>query len=76
VLVRLANPARAETEITVSFERVGGPQREGRVLTVPPQPRYRTVARTSPRIFRPGSYRAVVRTRSGAVLGEVEFEVT
>lgn len=76
VLVRLANRGRASTEIVVSFERVGGPQRAGRTLTVAPQVRYRTVARTAPRVFTPGRYRAVVRTQSGETLGEAQFDIT
>jgi hypothetical protein len=75
-LVRLNNATRAATEITVSFERVGGAVRAGRTLNVAAQARYRTVARTAGRVFAPGRYRAVVRTQGGQELGALEFDVT
>ena len=79
VVVRIENPTGAEQDIRVAFERaeetaVAG-ARGGVALHIPASPRYRTVARTSTNRA-PGRWRAVVRNAEGAVIGQVEFEIT
>lgn len=80
VMVRVANSTGAEADITVTFERAEGTAADGAgtggvTLHIPASRRYRTVARTS--TSRPaGRYRAVVRTEDGAVISQVEFEIT
>ena len=79
VVVRIENPTRAEQDIRVAFERAEGTAapgaRGGVALHLPASPRYRTVARTSTNRA-PGRWRAVVRNAEGAVIGQVEFEIT
>lgn len=79
VVVRIENPTRAEQDIRVAFERAEGTAapgaRGGVALHIPASPRYRTVARTSTNRA-PGRWRAVVRNAEGAVIGQVEFEIT
>ena len=80
VVVRVQNTTGAEADIRVTFERAEGTATDGAgtggvELHIPASRRYRTVARTS--TSRPaGHYRAVVRTAEGAVIGQVEFEIT
>ena len=80
VMVRVQNTTGAEADIRVTFERAEGTASDGATtggveLHIPASRRYRTVARTS--TSRPaGRYRAVVRTADGAVIGQVEFEIT
>jgi hypothetical protein len=79
VVVRIENPTRAEQDVRVAFERAEGTAapgaRGGVALHIPASPRYRTVARTSTNRA-PGRWRAVVRSAEGAVIGQVEFEIT
>ena len=42
-VVQVQNPARTETRVRVSLERVDGPTRSGVLLDIPARPRYRTV---------------------------------
>lgn len=80
VVVRLTNSSGAEQDVRVSFERdEGEPSAStapgGVALHIPASRRYRTVARgTTNRP--PGSYRAVVRTSEGEVIGSVDFTIT
>jgi len=79
VIIRLANPTGAESDIHVSFESdVGEPAATGTAgglaLHVPAGRRYRTFARATTN--RPaGAYRAVVRDDAGALLSSVDFTI-
>ncbi|MEC7518739.1 MAG: hypothetical protein VYE22_02685 [Myxococcota bacterium] len=74
-VVQVQNPARTETRVRVSLERVDGPTRSGVLLDIPARPRYRTVARFVARQA-PGRYRVVVRTEDGTELSSTELTIS
>ena len=74
-VVQVQNPARTETRVRVSLERVDGPARSGVLLDIPARPRYRTVARFVARQA-PGRYRVVVRTEDGTELSSTELTIS
>ena len=71
--IRLNNPSRTETTIRVAFVREGATGSGGVELTIPAQPRYRTLARTGTR--GPGRYRVVVYDAAGVELSSASYEV-
>jgi len=75
VFLRLENSSNAESELQVTFERVGV-EHTGRPikLRVPASPRYVTFARTGTR-YLPGRYQAVIRTPDGQTLGRAEYDL-
>ena len=75
VFIRLENADRTETELHVTFERVGVEHTGHPIkLRVPASPRYVTFARTGTR-YLPGRYQAVVRTPDGQMLGRAEYDL-
>lgn len=79
VIIRLANPTGAESDIHVSFERDEGEpsatgSASGLALHVPASRRYRTFARATTN-RPPGAYRAVVRDDEGSLLSSVDFTI-
>jgi len=76
--IRASNRTGAESAVLVTWESSANPvsgARGGVRLTVPPSPRFRTYARTAAQ-REAGSYRCVVRSEDGDVLGSAEFTLT
>ena len=72
--VDVANPEKAQGEITVEFQPPKGSARGNVTLKVGESERYRTWAFT--RLAKdPGSWRAVVKNDRGEILAEESFEV-
>ncbi|MCA9615966.1 MAG: DUF2914 domain-containing protein [Sandaracinus sp.] len=71
--IRLNNPSRAETTIRVAFVREGASGSRGVELSVPAQPRYRTMARTGTRGA--GRYRVVVYDAEDREIATANYEV-
>jgi hypothetical protein len=72
----VSNPAREESELTVSWKRgADGQELGGVTLEVGAQPRWRTWAYHS-YFKRPGSYSAIVRNAQGEVIGRAPFVLT
>jgi hypothetical protein len=76
--IRAQNRTGADATLLVSWENAEGEPsraRGGTHLTVPARPSFRTYARTV--VARdPGSYRCVVRSEDGAVLGSASFSIS
>lgn len=77
--IRASNRTGADTTVNVAWEPAGdgapARARGGTSLAVPARPMYRTYARTV--VDRePGSYRCVVRSSTGNVLGSADFTIS
>ena len=73
-VIRLNNPSREAGELNVTLESAEGRRRGGLDLSIPAQPRYRTVARFGSN-HPPGEYRIVIR-HGERVLETVTITIT